>query len=135
MPAGQPTKYKKKYCDEIVEYMAQGYSATAFAGKIGVCADTIQEWTNSHKEFSLARRKGVAAAEQYYITMGKGLMTGKVKGNSTPWIFMLKNICGWRDKQELDLKISENSDDHKMLRAVPREQLLLLAATKKDDKE
>ena len=97
MPAndGRPTKYKKEYCKGIVELMADGYTAKAYAGHIGVDMDTITEWTKRHRDFSLARRKGEAAAEKYLITLGKALITGQIKGNAIPWLFMCKNMIGW----------------------------------------
>jgi hypothetical protein len=135
MPGGRPTKYKKKYCTEIIEFMAEGYTATAFAGHIGVNFDTICEWTKQHPEFSEARKQGQAACEKYLITMGKGLMTGRIKGNPTPWIFMMKNICGWRDKQDLTIRPGFDDiddEDVKLLKAVDR--TILIEAAKKGDK-
>lgn len=66
MPAGRPSKYKKAYSRQIVDFMAEGRSATSFAAKIGVNRDTISEWCKIHPEFSVAFRNGLAAYTAFW---------------------------------------------------------------------
>lgn len=100
MPAGRPSKYDPKYCDEVVAYMGQGYSKTAFAGSIGVCRDTILEWSSTIPEFSGAVKAAEAARVQSLET---GLLQSDQLGPQvTARIFALKNAAPdeWRDRRE-----------------------------------
>lgn len=99
---GRPTKYLPAYDIEVVDFMGQGYSLTAFAGHIGVGRDTVYEWEKTVPSFSDA----VKAARAKRV---KALEEGLLKGDSaspqiTARIFALKNACAaeWRDKVEVE---------------------------------
>jgi transposase len=101
-PGGAPTKYKPEYCQRLTEFLAQGYPFEAFAGEINVNPDTVYEWCKVHKEFSDAKKMGRSKGLKWFSDMGRAGAAGKIKGfNATPWIFMLKNIYGWKDKLEI----------------------------------
>lgn len=107
---GRPTKYDPGYCDELVAFMAQGYSMTAFAAQIGVDRDTITEWGNVHDEFSLAIKKGKAACASWWESVNRNnAMTGD--GNATSCIFGLKNMAAddWSDRKSIDHTSSDDS--------------------------
>ena len=101
MTAGRPTKYDPKYCDEIIDYMGQGYSKTAFAGHIGVSRETIYEWGRTHEEFSDATKRAEAARtgdlESRLLDPSRGTPVAAA-------IFALKNAAPeeWRDKREVE---------------------------------
>lgn len=102
---GRPSKYKKEYCDLLVEKMGEGYSIEAFAGFIGVSKDTIYEWADQRDEFSDAKKEGEAQSRLFWERMGMAGMVGKVKNfNSAVWIFNMKNRFGWRDQPAMDLR-------------------------------
>lgn len=95
---GRPTKYKEEYCEEIVQFMAQGFSMTAFAGSIGVGRQTITDWANEHEEFSLSVKRGKAACALWWeMVAQKGALGGEA--NPTLCIFGLKNMAkdDWSD--------------------------------------
>lgn len=100
MPAGRPSDYEPKFCDDIVSFMAQGYSMTAFAGDIGVCRDTISEWASKHPEFSAAIKRGKAARTK---NLEGGLLSEELGPKVTARIFALKNAAPdeWRDRHEV----------------------------------
>ena len=101
MPAGRPTDYDQAYCDQIIEYMGQGYSKTAFAGKIGVARNTLLNWAEANPEFLRA----VKIAEAARVTkLEEGLLSADVGPMVTSRIFALKNADPeeWRDKQSLE---------------------------------
>jgi hypothetical protein len=104
MPAGRPTLYDERYCDDVVAFMGQGYSKTAFAGSIGVCHDTVIEWAKQHPEFSEAVKRGQAARTQ---CLEKTLIAGETGPKVTAHIFALKNASPeeWKDKTETDLNV------------------------------
>jgi len=125
--AGAPTKYESKYCQELVDffnipltydkevklydkdgkYTRSIYKETPnefptyimFAMKIGVDMDTLSEWKKQHPEFSLAYKKAKKIQESNWM---RGTMKGQY--NSQFAIFIGKNIYGYRDKVEQDIK-------------------------------
>ncbi|WP_373083812.1 helix-turn-helix domain-containing protein [Zhongshania sp.] len=108
MPAGRPTKYDPKYCDEVVEYMRDGYSVTAFAGHIGVARSTVFKWADEHEEFSDSLKAAQAMAAQWWEDRLRDVaMTGT--GNATAAIFGVKNRSSedYKDKRETDLTNSD----------------------------
>jgi hypothetical protein len=129
---GRPTAYDPKYCQMVVEFLAQGYSLAAFAGHILVTYDTILEWVKTHREFSSAKRIGEGLREKLMIEDGRALLKGEVRGDSKVWAFMMKNLCNWTDRTDLRISSLEETDneDGKLLRSIPRDKLIALA--KKD---
>lgn len=89
MAGGRPTKYDPKYCDEAIEFMAEGFSVGAFAGKIRVSRDTLYEWASKHREFSDALKIGRSAA-QYEAEMAAKVIRDTGVGNAAVAIFGLK---------------------------------------------
>jgi len=129
---GCPTKYKPEYCDMLIEHMRGGYSATSFAGVVGVAVSTIWQWVSDNEDFSAAKKRGEALLELFYIKMGMDLARGMyTNGNATAWIYLTKNLIKWTDRT--DLKItgdfftnSEAKKDHDLLQAVDRKDLIRL---------
>lgn len=74
MPAGRPSAYTPEVGEQVLAYMSQGYSITAAAGFIGVCAETIHNWAKAHPEFfntlKRARAARVANLEQGMLQAG-----------------------------------------------------------------
>ena len=46
--------YAPRFCAEVVEFMARGYSLTAFAGEIGVSRAKLLKWCEKHTRFAEA---------------------------------------------------------------------------------
>lgn len=122
--AGRPSKYKKEYCKkmfeffdishtfdkEIVSYDKDGNEKVSyiekpnilptfekFAVSIGVCVDTLNEWTKVHEEFSEAYKKCKNLQKDMLNDLA---MRGFY--NPTYTIFVAKNITDMRDKQEIE---------------------------------
>lgn len=97
--AGRPSKYSSAYCNEVIEFLAQGHSVTAFAGEIGVARSTVFKWAEEYPEFSDALKIGQAKATKFWeAILAKVAMEGG--GNATAAIFGLKNRASddWSDK-------------------------------------
>lgn len=122
-PGGRPTKYDSKYCDEIIEFfgaepseerevtitMKNGSTITktemvanrlpffsAFARKIKVNTDTMNEWCSVYPEFSEAYKSAKELQKEFLIENGiSGLY------NPAFAIFTAKNITDMRDQQEI----------------------------------
>lgn len=99
-PVGRPTKYDPRYCDEVIAFMAEGFSLTAFAGSIRVSRSTIQEWIEAHPDFSSAVKVGHAART---AQLESTLLRAPDGPTVTSRIFALKNAAPeeWREKQEI----------------------------------
>ncbi len=99
MPAGRPTKYKPEYAEAALGFMAQGFSKTATAGKLGVCVNTLKGWTKDNPEFLTAIKDGEAARTAF---LEETLLAAPDGPTVTSRIFALKNAAPdeWRDKRE-----------------------------------
>ncbi|WP_370165747.1 terminase small subunit-like protein [Bradyrhizobium diazoefficiens] len=98
---GRPSEYRPEYCRAVIDFMAQGYSLTAFAGSIRVARDTVYRWIREHTDFSdavsRARPARVTALERKLLLARKGAETSAA-------VFALKNADPeeWRDVRSVD---------------------------------
>lgn len=96
---GRPSKYSPAYCEEVISFLAEGHSVTAFAGHIGVARSTVFKWADEIPEFSdalkVGQAKATAAWERVLLKVAKD-----GGGNATAAIFGLKNRAAedWADK-------------------------------------
>ena len=109
---GRPTKYKPEYCQMLIEHMAEGYPFETFAALIGTHRATLYNWVDSNVDFFDARKKGQEMLYLHLVKVGKRIAMGG-GGNPTAWIFMMKNICGWRN--ELQVKADVTVTPHDLL--------------------
>jgi hypothetical protein len=110
---GRPTEYRPEFCAMVIEFMAKGYSLTAFAGSIRMSRNAVYEWIGRHPDFgdavSRARGARVTALETKLLSSRKGAET-------TAAIFALKNAepDEWRDVKHTEathsLRIETLSD-------------------------
>lgn len=100
MPAGRPSLYEEKFCEQVVAFMGQGYSKAAFAGHIGVCRDTLDDWGSAHPEFLRATKEGAVARVKFLEA--RLLREDVASPQITAMIFALKNAmpAEWRDRHE-----------------------------------
>lgn len=104
MPAGQPTKYKPEYCDKLIEHMSKGLSYQSFPALLDTCLKTVYNWEKEHPEFLQAKVIGRQKQQLFYEDLGAKASTGKVKNfNATAFVWMSKNMLGWRDRQDIEL--------------------------------
>jgi hypothetical protein len=96
---GRPTVYDEKYCQQLIDHMANGYSFESFAGTIGVAYKTLYVWQDKHLEFLQAKEIGLAKSLVWWEMAGrKGMLH---KGFSAAvWIFNMKNRHNWLDRKE-----------------------------------
>lgn len=115
---GRPSLYDPKYCDMVIDDMSKGYSLTAFAGLIGVARSTINEWIDTHSDFSEAVTRAKAVRLRDWETVAIEMRTkGGGPGGATITIFGLKNMGAgeWdsAEKSEVNLsgKVQHTPDD------------------------
>ena len=139
MARGRPTKYKKEYCDELIEHMSKGLSYEAFAGAIGVCKQTLYTWEKEHEDFVDAKRRAVEACRIFWEKLGidhilneTEYQGGSKSLNASVWIFNMKNRFLWRDRQPEEVAQINNYsklDDDDLDRIIEEK----LGRLKKDD--
>lgn len=89
-------KWDDLYVHAVEEFMAKGYSITAFAGEIGVTKTTIYDWSRARPEFGLALDRGRAKRALFWEGTLIALATGTCKGekaSAIAAIFALKNVA------------------------------------------
>ena len=95
------TFYQKKYCQELIEHMSNGFSFCSFAHVVGVSVNTIINWDKEHPDFNDARAMGQTASYYFWQKLGLAGVQGKVRGfNANAWIFTMKNRFDWREAKE-----------------------------------
>ena len=97
---GRPEKYNEQLSEQIINFMSEGKSLTAFAASINVCKDTIYEWTKKHPEFSDALGIAKTKCEAFWEQKGmEGLFIEKDKRlNTSLWTFYMKCRFGWKEE-------------------------------------
>lgn len=132
MPAGRPTKYKKKYCDELIEWFDNPpseplYKRTfysngvmkseelidrpidfptfqGFAHYIGVHVDTLNAWCKEHEEFSEAYAHAKMMQEDIWL---RESMAGRYNPQFAKFFGI--NCLNYHDKVEQETKITDFS--------------------------
>lgn len=102
MPAGRPTKYKKKYCKELVDHMSKGLSYESFAAVVGTWHGTLYNWEKQYPEFLEAKKLAFDKCRMWWEAIGIQGMLGKHKNFSAAvFCFNMKNRFKWKDKVEV----------------------------------
>ena len=92
MPAGRPTDYLEEFAERVETFCADGYSLTAFAGEIGFCRATINNWCGEFPEFLEAVNRAKAARARWWEERAREIaQKGGPGGQATMVIFGLKN--------------------------------------------
>lgn len=122
---GRPTKYKRKFCDEIIEffdvapwemrevathlrngstvikderYPSRFPTMERFAHNIGVHVDTMIEWTTKYPQFSEAYKRAQQLQKDLLVENG---LQGAYQSNFA--IFVAQNFTDMRDKKDIKL--------------------------------
>jgi len=136
MAGGRPSKYKKEYCQQIIDYFrdfemfdeipvekqdkegnvtttmkqipARPPSITKFGTLIGVHYDTLLEWQKIYPEFSLSYKAG---KKIYEDIIRDGAMIGLYKENFTKMV--MSHNFDWSDKVQTktEVKIDNLTDE------------------------
>lgn len=110
--AGRKSKFKKEYCDMLIEHMKLGKSFETFAGKIRVSRRTLYDWVESYPEFKEAKEIAFPGREFFVEDKILKVATGEQRGNAVLLKMLAVNTLGWKagdDDSEKDKK-SENKE-------------------------
>jgi len=104
MPRGSKPRYKKEYCQRLIEYMSEGLSFDSFGAEVKVSRVTLYNWVEKYPEFQDAKSEAEMRSLQWWEKVGRSGMLGKIKGfNPAIYIFSMKARFakyGWRDIPE-----------------------------------
>ena len=112
MPGGRPSKYKKAFCDVVLQVGEEGGTLIEMAEACDVHRETIREWQEKHPEFSDAVKRAEQKSQAWWVNVGKKATLGEVDNfNATSFIFNMKNRFreDWRDRHEVDNTSSDGS--------------------------
>jgi len=103
---GRPPKYKKEYCQMLIDHMATGMSFESFAAEIETHRGTLYNWKKQYPEFLNAHKIGIDKMTKFFEKIGLMGMAGKIPGfNPTVYVWTTKNKLRWTDRVETDVNI------------------------------
>jgi hypothetical protein len=120
MGPGRPAKYDPRYCKKYVELMANGYTKTAAAGRMGLRVETVIDWSNPSSprykpEFSQAVKAGAVLSEMWWDEVGHLNLHNK-EFNNTLYMMFRQNLHGWTRRLEGRIETShEEIHTHKQV--------------------
>ena len=101
---GRPTKYKKEYCQVVIDKMAEGYSKEACAGFLNISKVTLYEWAEKYPDFMNAISIGETKSQMFWegslVKHHIHTKNGK-QINGQVFNLNMKNRFGWTDKKEV----------------------------------
>jgi hypothetical protein len=105
---GRPKKYLPEYCDQIIDFMAEGKSLLQFAASINCTRDTVYEWAKQYKEFSDALNEAKEKCESYWERIVQAKTVKKIPGSDALLLFYLKNRFKWTERAESKIEQSQS---------------------------
>lgn len=110
---GRPTKYEPRFCEELIDHMALGYSFESFAAIAKCDRSILYDWEKAHPEFKSAKEQAFAEGLLFWERLGidniistndfsrdgDSQQSSSKTLNGSVWIFNMKNRFRWRDKQ------------------------------------
>jgi len=109
----RPTKYRKKYCAELIEHMEKGFSYETFGAVIGVSKQTLYNWESDNPEFLDAKELAFCRCQLFWERLGITHITNTHQGtrlNAQVWSLNMKNRFSWKDKVDQDIEVKETKD-------------------------
>lgn len=127
---GRPTKYRKAYCDKVVELGKQGKSKAQMALELNVCRDTLDEWCRVHQEFSdaITRARDYALAWwEEKAQLGIEFPTAAFNAALYGKVMAARFPEDYRDRSQVDNISSDGSMSPRNLDDLTDEQLAAIA--------
>lgn len=99
--AGRPTSYNPDYCDQVIQWGAEGKSITWMAAQLDVSRECIYEWGRVYPEFSDALSRARAKAQAHWEDMGhSGIYAPGFNGSVWVKSMAARFPEDWREKTE-----------------------------------
>jgi hypothetical protein len=112
MAGGRPTKYDWEELEPLMtEAVEGGFYIEQLAAHLGIHDETLREWESIHPEFSAAVKKVRQACKRRIAALLDAHAYGGIeKGNGSVAIFIAKNVLGWRDRSEVESKVTQTQE-------------------------
>lgn len=100
-----PRHYDPSFAQDVIEWMSQGYSLGAMAGRIGVARSTIQDWIDRFPDFGASVARARATQLFYWESKFIEAVERRDAAPGNMIMFALKNVGreDWKDKQEIEI--------------------------------
>lgn len=90
MSENNQIEYKPEYCEQLVKFMAQGYSLAAFGAEVRQGRSTLYEWVEKYPEFKKAHIEGQAAAQKMFeallVSSARGVIPEALKKQGAKYL-------------------------------------------------
>ena len=130
---GRPTDYRPEFCEDIVQFCAEGNSLTAWCAKVGIARQTLYRWLDTQPAFCDAvSRARVAACTWWESQVKAGLQDRNF--NTRAAEFMMGN----QFRDEYGPQVQRVEIEHKgqvNVRSLTRDELVRLASQVVDVEE
>lgn len=104
-PVGRPrtttADLPENWQDIVRECGQNGQSAVTIRCKLGIAQSAWETLLEDSEDFRVTIREAKALCEHWWEERGREMAMG-LEGNSTVWIFNMKNRFGWKDKTETE---------------------------------
>jgi hypothetical protein len=97
----RPSKYTEDIPARLEDMMRQGYSIQEVCLELGICKQTLYNWTQEHPELLDAKKNGEWFSEGWWMKAGREALKDR-DFNYTGWYMNMKNRFGWSDKQAIE---------------------------------
>jgi hypothetical protein len=95
----------------MTEAIEKGFYMEQLAHHLGIVHETLLEWESIHPEFSEAVKKVRQSCKQRIAALLDAHAYGGIeKGNGSVAIFIAKNVLGWRDRSEVESKVTQTQE-------------------------
>ncbi len=74
---GRPSDYRPEMCDDLIEYMSQGYSLTQWCAKNNMYTEKAQDWMVSYPQFGVAYKIAREKCEEVWEEKVKNSMNDR----------------------------------------------------------
>jgi hypothetical protein len=111
-PVGRPKKTLDDLPSNWKEIMIllgqEGGSRAEVQCALGMNETTWYRFLDEYEEFSQTEKERKTLSEAWWNHRGREMVNGS-KGDSTVWIFNMKNRFGWKDRIDVDNRSSDRS--------------------------
>lgn len=102
---GRPSLYDPAYCDQVMEWGAQGKSKAWMCANLGIARQTLENWAEAHPEFLDAITRAMLMSQAWWEDQGQSYMLmGHQSGtfNASVWSRSMaaRFPADWREKSE-----------------------------------
>jgi hypothetical protein len=95
----------------MTEAVEGGFYIEQLAAHLGIHDETLREWESIHPEFSAAVKKVRQSCKRRIAALLDAHAYGSIeKGNGSVAIFIAKNVLGWRDRSEVESKVTQTQE-------------------------